>query len=454
MFDFLSEKLQSAFKSLKGKGILTEADVEAALRELRLALLEADVSLSAIKHLTANVRQLATGEKVLSGINPGEQVTKIVYDQIVELLGTEEPELTFPAPLTVILMVGLQGSGKTTSSAKIAQYCVDKYGRKPVMASLDVYRPAAIAQLEELGKRLDIPTLSSTSTSPQERTKQALSFAKESGANLLILDTAGRTDLNEELMEELKDIHKLSVPHHVILCADAQAGHSAVDVAEAFKKTIPVSGLVLTRVDGDARGGAALSMRHVTGVPILFLGVGEAVGRGNANKIEPFRPHGLAGRILGQGDVLSLVEKVQAASSEEDNAALEKKMMSGKELDFNDISKQLKMMQRMGGMGNMLGLLPGMGALKGKLEGKMDDKMLARQQAVISSMTPKERKNPKLLNAKRRMRIAKGCGLQVADVNKLVKMQEGLNQMTKMLRKGGLSALTGAMGKGGGFPKF
>ncbi|HEX2859760.1 MAG TPA: signal recognition particle protein [Alphaproteobacteria bacterium] len=436
MFDFLADKLQSAFKSLTGKGILTEADVDAALRDLRLALLEADVALPAIKHLIAHVREQAVGQKVLGGVNPGQQVVKIVYDGLIELLGSQqEPELGV-APPAVILMCGLQGSGKTTSSAKLAAWLA-KQGKRPYLASLDTHRPAAIEQLATLAKGLELPALESESKKPIERAKQALAAAKKALADVLILDTAGRLDVAPDLLDELAEIHKLSKPAATLLVADAQMGQSAVGVAEAFKTTVPLTGLILTRLDGDARGGAALSLRFITGVPIMFVGTGEAT-----DKFEPFRPDGLASRILGQGDVVALVEKMQGAVDETETARLEQKLISGAQMDFTDIKKQLNMMRKMGGMAAMLELMPGMGALRGKIPGEaLDKKALSRQIAIIDSMTPTERANPKLLNAKRRLRIAAGSGTTVQDVNKLAKMQEQLNQMTKMLRGGGLNNL-------------
>jgi signal recognition particle subunit SRP54 len=432
MFDFLADKLQSAFKSLTGKGVLTEADVDAALRELRLGLLEADVALPAIKHLINHVREQAVGQKVLGGVNPGQQVVKIVYDGLIELLGQPASLELNTAPPSVVLMCGLQGSGKTTSSAKLAAW-LGKQGKKPFLASLDTQRPAAIEQLATLAKGLNLPVLESDSKKPVERAKQALAAAKKAVADVLILDTAGRLDVAQELLDELAEIHQLSKPAATILVADAQMGQSAIAVAEAFKTTVPLTGLILTRLDGDARGGAALSLRYVTGVPINFVGTGEAT-----DKFEPFRPDGVASRILGQGDVVALVEKVQAAVDEKETAKLEQKLLSGAQLDFSDIKKQLNMMRKMGGMAAMLELMPGMGALRGKIPGEaLDKKALSRQIAIIDSMTAKERANPKLLNAKRRIRIAAGSGTTVQDVNKIAKMQEQLNQMSKLLRNFG-----------------
>jgi signal recognition particle subunit SRP54 len=459
MFEFLSEKLQGALRSLTGKGLLTEADVDAACRELRLALLEADVALPAIKTLLAGVKAKAVGQDVLKGINPGQQVVKIVYDELVALLGgdpAEDPLLRRSlgeggnplsamtgAPPQVILLSGLQGSGKTTTAGKLAKWLTEKQRKKVYLASLDVYRPAAIEQLATVAARVKVPVLNSDSQKPLERAKQALAAAKRNVADILILDTAGRLDVDDTMMAELAEVHKLSKPSATLLVADAQMGQSAVAVANAFKGAVPLTGLVLTRLDGDARGGAALSLRHETGVPILFAGMGEAL-----DKLEPFRADGLAGRILGQGDVVSLVEKVQNAVSEDDAQSLQQKLMSGAGFDMNDIKKQITMMRRMGGMGMLMDLMPGMGALRKQVdESKLDPKVLNRQIAIIDSMTAAERKNPDLLNAKRRLRIAAGAGMKVEDVNKIVKMHEQLNQVAKMMRGGGLKGLMQMMGK-------
>lgn len=443
MFDFLADKLQTAFKSLTGKGLLTEADVDAGLRELRLSLLEADVALPAIKHLLAGVRARAVGQDVLKGVNPGQQVVKIVYDEMVALLG-DTGELTLnAAPPVVILLCGLQGSGKTTTAGKLAKWLVEKYKKKVYLASLDVYRPAAIEQLATVAQRVNVPALESASTDVPTRTKQALKAAEKALADILILDTAGRGDVDETLLAELAAVHKLAKPANTLLVADAQMGQAASTVANAFKQTVPLTGLVLTRLDGDARGGAVLSMRHETGVPVAFVGMGEGL-----DKLEPFRAEGIAGRILGQGDVVSLVQKVQEAVSEDEAAGLQAKLMSGQGFDMNDIKKQIGMMRKMGGMGMLMDLMPGMGQLRKQVDqSKLDPKALARQVAVIDSMTAAERKNPAILNAKRRQRIAAGAGVDVAAVNKLVKMHEQLNQVAKMLKKGGLNGLMGMLGR-------
>ena len=441
MFEFIQEKLNKALASLSGKGVLTETDVDTALRELRLGLLEADVALPAVKQLLGAVREKAVGEAVLRGVNPGQQVVKIVYDEVVAMLGAPAELNLNAAPPAVLLLCGLQGGGKTTTAGKLAKWLKEKHSKSVVMASLDVYRPAAIQQLAVLAERVGVPVLQSESTHVPERTTQALAFAKSHSADVLILDTAGRTDVDEALLAELKAVHATAKPVATLLVADGQTGQVAAQVAKTFNETVPLTGLVLTRMDGDARGGAALSMRVVSGKPILFLGMGEKL-----EALDVFRPEGIAGRILGQGDVVALVQKVQAAVAEDDTAKIEQKILKGGMLDFNDLLKQLKMMQRMGGMSGLLDLLPGMGALKAKvgeekLAEKLNDKVIKRQQAIVLSMTIAERKKPDLLNGKRRLRIARGAGVEVSEVNKLVKMLEGLNQMAKLMKGGNLSAL-------------
>lgn len=445
MLELLQEKLTGALRSLTGKTTLTEADIDATLRELRIALLEADVALPAIKHLLAQVRTEAVGETILKGVNPGQLVVKIVYDALVNLLGTPEPFALSGSAPQIILMCGLQGGGKTTTSAKLAKWLIEKQQKTVMLASLDTYRPAAILQLAQLAERIGAPVLNSASKKPLERLKEALAEAKTNKVQVLVLDTAGRTVLDEALMDELKAIHTTAKPSATLLVADAQTGQAAVPVAEAFKASVPLTGLVLTRLDGDARGGAALSLRHMCGVPIQFIGVGE-----KPENFEAFRPEGLAGRILGQGDVVALVEKVQAASNEAETAALEKKFLSGQGLNFNDLKKQLGMLNRIGGFASMLDLMPGMGAIKGQLAEKLADgkaeKTLQHQLALIDSMTPQERKNPALLNGKRRLRIAKGAGREVAELNKLVKQLDQLNQMAKLMKgAGGLAGMAKMM---------
>lgn len=443
MFETLANKLQTTFDSLTGRGSLSENDVEAALREIRLALLEADVALPVVKQIIATVRTEAVGEKVLKSVTPGQQVVKIVHEALIEALGEGATLNLNAAPPVVILMCGLQGSGKTTTTGKLAKVLKDQHKKDVLLASLDIYRPAAQEQLQTLAERVGVTGLPIVADEkPIEITKRAMAAARQQSKDVLILDTAGRLELDADLMDELQQVRALANPTETILVADALTGQVAVQVATAFNEQVGITGLILTRIDGDGRGGAALSMRAVTGVPIKFLGLGEGM-----DALETFRPEGLASRILGQGDVVALVEKAQAAVNEDDAKQLEEKLMSGKKLDFNDMKQQLKMMKRMGGMTGMLGLLPGLNKLKDKVDpSKLDDKVLVHQMAVIDSMTPAERRQPQLLNAKRRKRIAAGAGLEVSDVNKLVKMVEQMDKMSKMMKKmGGVGALSKLM---------
>ena len=433
MFQILAERLQNTFSSLRGRGTLTEDDVANACREIRRALLEADVALPVVKKLIDKVKAEAVGEAITKSVKPGEQVVKIVHDALVDVLGEPETfQLTNKKP-AVILMCGLQGSGKTTTSAKLAKHLQEKENKTTMLASLDVYRPAAQQQLLTLAERINAPMLDiRDGEKPLEITKRALAQAAKTNADVLILDTAGRLELDETLMDELQQVRDLAQPEQTLLVVDSLTGQVAVQVAQSFQDQIGLTGLAFTRVDGDGRGGAVLSVRDVTGVPIYFLGLGEAV-----DKLELYRPEGLAGRILGQGDVVALVEKMQSAVDEDEAASLQEKLLSGSSFDMNDIRKQLNMIRKMGNLKGMMGLIPGMGKFKKQLDGaKMDDKMIIHQLAIIDSMTKKERLNPTLLNARRRQRIAAGSGTSVADVNKLMKMHQQMNQMSKMLRSG------------------
>ena len=441
MFDTLTQRLENTFSRLRGRGSLTEQDVTDALREIRRALLEADVALPVIKKLVSTVQERAVGEQLIKSIKPGEQVVKYVHDALLETLGEPEPfTLTGNKP-QVVLMCGLQGSGKTTTAAKLAKWLQEKQQKKPMLASLDVYRPAAQEQLQTLAGRINVPMLDiRDGEQPLAITKRALVQAQESGAEVLILDTAGRLEVDETLMQELQMVKELATPTASLLVVDALTGQVAVQVARAFADDIGITGLAFTRIDGDGRGGAVLSVRQETGVPIHFLGTGEAL-----EKFELYRPDGIANRILGQGDVVALVETMQNAMDEDEAKGLEEKLLSGQKMDLNDLRKQLNMMRKMsklgGGLGGMLGLVPGMGkALKGvdtsKLNSDEAKKAILHQMAVIDSMTKKERMNPAILNARRRQRIAAGAGVQVQDVNKLIKMYEQMNKLTKMLKSG------------------
>ncbi|GAB4539660.1 MAG: signal recognition particle protein [Parvularculaceae bacterium] len=455
MFDTLSGKLGAVFDKLRGKGALTEEDVNAALREVRVALLEADVALPVAKDFIARVRERAVGAEVLRSVTPGQQVVKIVHDALVEMLGGgEEGEsaLRFSAPPSVMLMVGLQGSGKTTTTAKIALRLQKKEKKKVLMASLDTRRPAAMEQLKILGEQAGVDTLPIIAgQSPVDIAGRALKAAEFGGYDVVILDTAGRLSIDEALMAEVAQIHALARPAETLLVVDSLTGQDAVQTAEKFKERVAVTGVVLTRVDGDGRGGAALSMRAVTGAPIKLLGVGEKL-----DGLDAFDAKRLAGRILGMGDVVALVEKAAEEIDQEKAEKLAKKMAKGK-FDLDDLSEQFRQMRKMGGVQGIMGLLPGMGKFKGLAESMgFDDRALIRQEAIISSMTLKERANPKLLNASRKKRIAAGSGAQVSDVNRLLKMHRQMADVMKKMGKGGMKGLAGAMmggGLGGGAMK-
>ena len=452
MFDQLSGKLKGVFDKITARGRLTEADVDEALRGVRVALLEADVALPAIKAFMVRVREEAVGEKVLKSVKPSEQIIKVVHDGLVEVLGEAEDLNLKAQPPAVILMAGLQGSGKTTTTAKLAKYLKDKQRKKVLVASVDIYRPAAQEQLAVMADRAEVDSLEIVADQkPLAITKRAIKEAKKGGYDVLFIDTAGRHDIDQDMMDELEAIKKETNPSETLLVADGLTGQVAVDIADAFNKKVGTTGIVLTRMDGDGRGGAALSMRHVTGCPIKFLGTGE-----NLDGLQKFDPERLAGRILDMGDIVEMVEKAQAAVSEEDAAAMQEKMMSGK-FNLADMKKQMKMMQKMGSLSDIMGMMPGMGKMKDKIDpSKLDDKMVVRQIAVIDSMTPLERRNPQILNAKRRKRIAAGAGLGVQDVNKLIKSHAQMQSAMKKLKKmGGMGALMGMMkgkkGMGGGF---
>ena len=453
MFDTLSDNLGSIFDRLRGRGALSEKDVDAALAEIRTALLEADVALPAARAFLDQVRPLAVGRDVLKSVTPGQQVVKIVNDALVDMLGEAAP-LSFEAtPPVVFMTVGLQGSGKTTTTAKLAKFITEQNRRKVLMASLDTQRPAAMQQLKVLGEQIGVDTLPIVDgQSPVDIAKRAVQAGKLGGFDVVMLDTAGRTNADEALMAEMAAIEKAAAPKEVLLVADSLTGQEAVTIAGQFAARVSLSGIVLTRADGDGRGGAALSMRHVTGVPIKYLGTGEAV-----DKIEPFDPVRLANRILGMGDVVGLVEKAAETMDAEKAEKIAARMKKG-QFTLEDMAEQLKQMQRMGGMSGVLGLLPGMGKMKKQVAAMgMDERELLRQAAIVSSMTRAERDNPKLLNASRKRRVAAGSGTSVQDVNKVLKMHRQMADMMKKLGKGGLgnmgAGLAGMMGNmGGGMP--
>jgi signal recognition particle subunit SRP54 len=447
MFDSLSERLGGVFERLRGRGALTEADVRTAMREVRVALLEADVALPVARDFVEKATELAVGQNVLRSITPGQQVVKIVHDTLVEMLGPDTAELHLGVtPPAVIMLVGLQGSGKTTTTAKLAKLIAKTEGKKILMASLDVNRPNAQEQLAVLGTQTDTATLPIVKgQTPVEIARRALSSAKLQGFDVVMLDTAGRLHVDQALMDEMKAVADITRPQEILLVVDALTGQDAVNVASSFSAQVPLTGVVLTRMDGDARGGAALSMRAVTGKPIKFAGMGEKL-----DAIEPFHPKRVAGRILGMGDVVSLVEKAAASIEAEDAERMANRLAKG-QFDMNDLRGQLAQMRRMGGLGALAGMIPGMKkAQAAAAAGGMDERVLLRMDAMITSMTPKERAKPELLNAKRKIRVAKGSGVTVQDVNKLLKMHQEMQTAMKRLKKmGGLKGMMGMLGKGG-----
>ncbi|MBP5858951.1 signal recognition particle protein [Marivibrio halodurans] len=452
MFETLSDRLGKALEGLTSRGALKESDVEAAMRDVRVALLEADVALPVVKDFIGRVKKEAVGEKVLKSVTPGQQVVKIVHDELVAMLGAEEEEQKLRLlgePPQALMMVGLQGSGKTTSTAKLARRLKEKDRKKVLMASLDVNRPAAQEQLKVLGEQIDVATLPIVKgQGPVDIAKRAMQAGRLSGYDVVILDTAGRLHVDEALMDEVAAVKAAANPSEIMLVVDAMTGQDAVNVAESFTKRIGLTGVLLTRVDGDARGGAALSMRQVTGCPIKFLGTGE-----KSEALEVFRADSIASRILGMGDIVSLVEKASETIEQEEAERIAKRMQKG-QFDLDDMRKQLEQMRKMGGMEGLMGMLPGIGKMKKQLAAaNIDEKMLKRQEAIIQSMTPKERGNPKMLHASRKLRIAAGSGTSVQEVNKVLKqhqqMAKMMKQFTKMGKKGGMPTLPGM---GGGMP--
>ena len=439
MFDTLSDRLGGIFDKLRGRGALSEDDVAAAMREIRVALLEADVALPVVRDFIAGVREKAVGQDVIRSVTPGQMVVKIVHDHLVQTLtgdgdngGTLQGGLDLNAtPPVGIVLVGLQGSGKTTTAAKIALRLKNRERKKVLMASLDVQRPAAQEQLAQLGRQVGVTTLPIV---PGERpvaiTRRALDVARREGYDVVLYDTAGRLAINEELMLEVAAVREAAQPHQTLLVADAMTGQDAVNVAKAFGERAGVTGIVLTRVDGDARGGAALSMRAITGKLIVYIGVGEKI-----DALEPFHPERIAGRILGMGDVVSLVEKAAETADQEEAEKLAKKLEKGN-FDLDDLAGQLRQLRRMGGMSSMLGMLPGIGKIKKQVDAaNIDETIIKRQEAIISSMTKAERRNPNLLNGARRRRIAAGSGTSVQDINRLMKQYQDMSGMMKRMKK-------------------
>ena len=446
-FENLSNKLQEVFKQLRSKGVLTEADVKAAMREVKIALLEADVNFKIVKEFIKKVTERAVGTEVLQGLNPGQQVIKIVNEELIALMGSTQAQLTFSRkPPTVVMMVGLQGAGKTTTSGKLAGQ-LRKQGRSPLLVACDVYRPAAIKQLQVVGKNYNIPVFEmGTEVSPVEISKKALEYAVQQHHDVILIDTAGRLHINEELMQELQDIKTAVRPQEILLVVDAMTGQDAVTVAESFDGQLGVDGIILTKLDGDARGGAALSVRSVTNKPIKYIGMGEKM-----EDLEPFYPDRMASRILGMGDVLSLIDKVQANIDEQEALDMAKKMRAN-DFTLEDFLAQMQQIKKMGPLKDLLGMMPGipgMGKLdlESALNGVDPQKEMARTEAIIQSMTKEERANPSILNGPRKKRIAAGCGRSIADVNRLIKQFEEMKKMMKQMNNM-------QKGKKGKFPFF
>ena len=429
-FEGLSEKLQAFTRKLKGKARITETELNEMLREVKLALLEADVNYKVVKDFINSIHDKALGQDVLKSLTPGQQVVKIVKDELIELLGGTDSKIAFtPNPPTVIMLVGLQGSGKTTTAGKLANL-LRKQGKNPLLVACDVYRPAAIKQLQVVGKQLNIPVYANeTEKNVVKIAKQAKEIAISILNDVVLLDTAGRLQIDEILMQELKDIKSNVKPHEIMLVVDSMIGQEAVNIASKFNEDLGIDGVILTKLDGDSRGGAAISVKKVTGKPIKFIGTGEKL-----NEIEEFHPDRMASRILGMGDVLSIIEQAEEAFDAEEAEKLEKKLRKNKELDLNDYLAQLKQVKKMGSFSSILKMIPGMN----KFSNQVDDKEFARIEAIISSMTNEERKNPKLLNASRRIRIAKGSGTQVQDINKFMKSFELTQDMMKKVKTGNL----------------
>ena len=429
-FESLSEKLQNVFKNLRSKGRLTEADVKIALKEVKLALLEADVSFKVVKQFVKNVQERAVGQDVMNGLNPGQMVIKIVNEELVNLMGSETTEIALKPgnEITVIMMAGLQGAGKTTTTAKIAAKLKSK-GRKPLLAACDVYRPAAIRQLEINGEKVGVEVFSmGDKQNPVDIAKAAIEHARNNGYNVVILDTAGRLHVDESMMEELENIKAAVDVYQTILVVDAMTGQDAVNVADTFNQKVGIDGVILTKLDGDTRGGAALSIKATCGKPILYVGMGEKL-----SDLEQFYPDRMASRILGMGDVMSLIEKAQANIDEEKARSMEQKLKKA-QLGFDDYLESMNQMKNMGGMRKLLEMLPGMGGGQLKqIEDAMDEKKMAQIEAMILSMTPKERANPDLLNPSRKKRIATGAGVDISEVNKLVKQFEQSRKMMKQM---------------------
>ena len=451
-FEGLTEKLNGVFKRLRGKGRLSESDVKEAMREIRLALLEADVSFKVVKEFIAKVSERAVGTDVLESLSPAQMIVKIVNEELIALMGGGEAKLTISSkPPTVVMLVGLQGAGKTTNGAKLAGL-MKKQGKRPLLAACDIYRPAAIQQLEVVGQQLDIPVFQMGQTDPVDIARGAIEHAKKHGSDMVFLDTAGRLHIDEELMDELRAVKAAAEPDEILLVVDAMIGQDAVNAAKAFDEALDITGVMLTKLDGDARGGAALSIKATTGKPIKFVGTGEKL-----DNIEVFHPDRMASRILGMGDVLSLIEKAEQNLDLKKAQELQEKLKKNR-FTLADYYDQLVQIKSMGSLSDIMGMLPGVSAKD--LDGaSMDEKMLSRTEAIILSMTPAEREDPKLLNSSRKKRIAAGSGTQVVDINRLLKQFEMMQALTKQMAGGkmprGMGGLLGKGGRrGGGFGRF
>lgn len=428
-FEGLAERLQGTMQKIKGKGKISEADVKEMMREVRFALIEADVNLKVVKEFVKTVSERAVGQDVMKSLTPGQQVIKIVKDELTQLMGGEQSKIAFSnRPPTVIMMVGLQGAGKTTTSGKLGSVLRKKYNKKPLLVAADIYRPAAIKQLETLGKQLSLPVFSlGTDISPVEIARQAIDHAKQEHHDVVIIDTAGRLHVDEELMDELKQIRALKEPDEIFLVVDAMTGQDAVNVANNFNDAIGITGVVLTKLDGDTRGGAALSIRSVTQKPIKFVGMGEKM-----DALEEFHPDRMASRILGMGDVLSLIEKAQTEVDVDKAKELEEKIRT-QSFTFDDFIEQLQQVKKMGPLDEILKMLPGAGKIKGLENAKVDDKQMGRVEAIIYAMTPQEKTNPEIMNGSRKKRIAKGSGTSIQEVNRLLKQFEDMKKMMKQM---------------------
>jgi signal recognition particle subunit SRP54 len=440
MFDTLSDKLQHALGDLGGKGRLDDEKISKAMREIRLALLEADVNFQVVKDFVAQVRERASGQEVLKGLDPGQQVVKIVHEELTALMGTGDSRLAFGKPPTVILMAGLQGSGKTTTSAKLA-LLLRKAGKKPALVAADLQRPAAIDQLEQLGRQIQIPVYRKDTKDPVEVVKYGIQAAQTAGQDVVVVDTAGRLHIDEDLMEELARVRAAAKPTNVLLVLDAMTGQEAVNVAQAFQERVAFDGVVLTKLDGDARGGAALSVRAVTGKPIKYVSVGEKL-----DQLEEFHPERMASRILGMGDVLTLIEKAEAAVDEDEQAVMEARMRAGI-FTFDDFLAAQKMLKKMGPLQNVMKMIPGLGNQLKDVD--IDERQLARVEAIVLSMTPQERRMPHVIDGSRRKRIADGSGQTIQDVNKLLSARKQMEKMMKQMGKGKMPTLPGQLTKTG-----